>query len=147
MAAGAAEEPDEGGASERPPRGRAVLALPADDADTSVRAVSTREPLAELYHSEILPQLEVLITGGARRACRGFGVRRMLALRARRVFAPLSRNALPRLSCARQLCTPAAKPEEPADDGEPKLLYEGGKNKVLCVRTPDAWPSTRFSAH
>ena len=61
----------------------------------------------------------------------------MLALRARRVFAPLSRNALPRLSCARQLCTPAAKPEEPADDDEPKLLYEGGKNKVLCVRTPD----------
>ena len=69
---------------------------------------------------------------------------RMLALRARRVFAPLSRNALPRLSCARQLCTPAAKPEEPADDGQPKLLYEGGNNKVLCVRTPDAWPRTRF---
>ena len=75
------------------------------------------------------------------------GVRRMLALRARRVFAPLSRNALPRLSCTRQLCTPAAKPEEPADDGEPKLLYEGGKNKVLCVRTPDAKPRTRFNAH
>ena len=37
------------------------------------------------------------------------------------------RSALPRLSCARQLCTPASKPEEPE---EPKLLYEGGKNKV-----------------
>ena len=33
------------------------------------------------------------------------------------------------------------------DDGEPKLLYEGGKNKVLCVRTTDAKPRTRFSAH
>ena len=37
------------------------------------------------------------------------------------------RSALSRLSCARQLCTPASKPEEPE---EPKLLYEGGKNKV-----------------
>ena len=54
----------------------------------------------------------------------------MFALRTQRLFAPLSRSALPRLSCTRQLCTPAAKPEEPADDGQPKLLYEGGKNKV-----------------
>ena len=60
-------------------------------------------------------------------------VRSMFALRTQRLLAPLSRNALPRLSCARQLCTPAAKPEEPADDGQPKLLYEGGKNKVWCV--------------
>jgi hypothetical protein len=61
----------------------------------------------------------------------------MFALRTQRLLAPLSRNALPRLSCARQLCTPSAKPEEPADDGQPKLLYEGGKNKVLlgCIVT------------
>ena len=57
----------------------------------------------------------------------------VFTLRTQRLLAPLSRNALPRLSCARQLCTPAAKPEEPADDGQPKLLYEGGKNKVWCV--------------
>ena len=59
----------------------------------------------------------------------------MLALRTQRLFAPLSRNALPRLSCARQLCTPAAKPEEPADDAQPKLLYEGGKNQVRRARS------------
>ena len=60
-------------------------------------------------------------------------VRSMFALRTQRLLAPLSRNALPRLSCARQLCTPAAKPEEAADDGEPEWLYEGGRDKVWCV--------------